>query len=231
MKPKRSIYVVSADGETQKDICEILAINDMEVEVFESGKDLLTRFHQNPCDLAVLDLDLSIIEDCHIYSAIQNADILPAIFLTDSPSDIDHAIACDGDGDNWFLKPFSGISFMMQIYRVFKQQEQLEEARSNSCQTIGDLVINYKRKFITIQGTASRLSSTEYDILEYLIKHYDKPVSRHELYQYIRHCEGDSDIHYSGNAIVRLRRKLISSELHIETIRGYGFRLTPKWSL
>lgn len=228
MKPKRKIYVVSPDGETQKDIREILTFNDMVVEVFEDGEGLLACFQERPCDLAVLDLNLSIAEDCHIYSVIQNLDTFPAVFLTDSQSDIDHAIACGGDWNNWFLKPFSKISFMVQISRIFKQQEQLEEDRSSRSLTIGDVVIDYKRKLITIQGVTSRLSSTEYRILEYLLKHHDQPVSRHELYEYVRHCESGSEIHYSGNSIDRLRRKLITSRLHIETVRGYGFRLKMK---
>lgn len=230
MKPKRNIYVVSADRETRKDIWELLTSNDIEVETFEDGKDLLASFQECSCDLAVLDLNLSIAEDCHIYSIIQDLGIPLAIFLTDSQSDIDHAIACGGDWSNWFLKPFSKISFMMQICRIFKQQQQQEEEedRSNRYLTIGDVVIDYKRKFITIQGIAKRLSPTEYNILEYLIKHYDQPISRHELSEYIRHCEGGSEIHYSGESIGRLRRKLTTSRLYIDTIRGYGFRLKMK---
>lgn len=228
MKPKRSIYVAGADEETRKDIRELLTDNDMEVETFADGKDLLACFRENPCDLAVLDLNLYTAEDCHIYSVIQKLDTLPAIFLTDSQSDIDHAIAWGGDWKTWFLKPFSKVSFMMQVYSIFKQQDQLEEEQSKRCLTIGDVVINYRRKFVTIQGSAKRLSSTEYSILEYLLKHYNQPVSRKEIYEYIRYCEGCSEIHYSGQSIVRLRRKLSASGLHIETIRGYGFRLKMK---
>lgn len=228
MKPKRSIYVVSADGETRKDIWELLTNNDMGVTTFEEGKDLLTSFQECPCDLAVLDLNLSNAEDCHIYSAIQDLDILPAIFLTDSQSDIDHVIACGGDRNNWFLKPFSKVSFMMQVSRIFKQQQQLEEDRSNRCLTLGDVVIDYKRKLITIQGIVKRLSPTEYNILDYLIKHYDQPIPRRELSEYIHNCEDGSEIHYSGESIGRLRRKLKTSELHIESIHGYGFRLKLK---
>lgn len=228
MKPKKKIYIASAAEETREELWDLLTTNDMEVEVFEDGKDLLASVQERPCDLSVLDLDLSQAEDCHIYSIVQNIDSLPSIFLTGSQTDIDHAITWGGDCNNWFLKPFSHISFMMQICRIFKQQEQLEKDRSSRCLTIGDIVINYKQKFITIQGMASRLSATEYRILEYLIKHYDQAVSRHELYEYVHCCESGSGVHCTGQSIVRLRRKLITSGLRIETIRGYGFRLKLK---
>ena len=228
MELKRSIYVASADEETRKDIQEILTVNDIDVELFQDGKELLACYQEQPCDLAVLDLNLSISEDCHIYSVIQDLDALPAIFLTGSQSDIEHAIDWGGNWEHWFLKPFSKISFMMQICRIYRQQDQLEEDRSSRYLTIGDVIINRRRKFITIQGIASRLPATEYRILEYLMKHYDQPISRQELYEYVRQGKGGSEIHYSGKAIVRLRHKLMTSGIHIETIRGYGFRLKMK---
>lgn len=228
MKQKKTIYIASNDEEIRKDIWELLTFNDIEVEAFENSKDLLTCFQERPCDVAVLDLNLSIAEDGHIYSVIQSIDTLPAIFLTGSQSDLNHAIACGGEWNSWFLKPFSEISFMMQICRIFNQQEQLEGARIGRSMTIEDVVINNKRKFVTINGIASRLSPTEYHIFEYLIKHYDQPVSRHELYEYVRHCDDGSEIRYAGDSIIRLRRKLTASGLQIETIRGYGFRLKLK---
>ena len=78
------------------------------------------------------------------------------------------------------------------------------------------------------QGHALHFTPTEFSVLTYLIRHSDKAVSRDELLPAVWGCENHSGTRMADDTIKRLRKKLAGTRLCIETIWGYGFKVTEK---
>jgi two-component system OmpR family response regulator len=77
---------------------------------------------------------------------------------------------------------------------------------------------------VTLDGTALKLTSHEYRLLDYLMHHQDQIVSRTELIEHLYDQDFDRDSNTIEVFVGRLRKKLGGAEL-IETVRGQGYRM------
>jgi two-component system OmpR family response regulator len=74
---------------------------------------------------------------------------------------------------------------------------------------------------VTVDGMPIKLTSLEYRVLEYLMMHMGKVISRTELVEHLYDQDFDRDSNTVEVFIGRLRKKLGVDVLH--TIRGMGY--------
>ncbi|MEY3934386.1 MAG: hypothetical protein RLZZ606_985 [Actinomycetota bacterium] len=88
------------------------------------------------------------------------------------------------------------------------------------------VVIDLQRRKVFIDGEKTELTSKEFCVLEYLVRHQGITVSRDELISTLWNCGGGQDIY--GRTIDvhirRLRSRLVGNEDIVRTIRGEGYR-------
>ena len=85
--------------------------------------------------------------------------------------------------------------------------------------------LDLKASRVTVDGSPVKLTSHEYKVLEYLMHHPGKVISRTELTEHLYDQDFDRDSNTIEVFVGRLRKKL-GVDL-IETVRGMGYRIGP----
>ena len=96
--------------------------------------------------------------------------------------------------------------------------------------TYGDLVIDQRRREVSMGGQLFPVTPTEFDFLAYLFANQDRAISKGELLKELWHFDYEADTRATDDLVKRLRRKLVTqgSMVRIETVWGFGFRLSQE---
>ena len=229
MEMKKQIYIADDEQNIREAIKTFLESDGYEVIAFENGDLLLKSFRKNPCDLVILDIMMPGSNGFTICSEIRKSSTVPIIMLTARDSDLDYATGLNLGSDDYFTKPFSAMSLVMRVKAIFRRIEFEKQNVGHSDDTrqlfFGDIFIDSKSKTVQVNGQEITLSPNEYDLLKYLIERNDQAVSRDELLESIWGYNTEIETRATDDTIRRLRKKLEHSNVIIEAVWGFGFRL------
>ena len=91
-----------------------------------------------------------------------------------------------------------------------------------------DITINLEQKRVTVADQEIDLAPNEYALLKYLIEHKERAISREELLDKVWGYTTVVETRVTDDTLKRLRKKIINSQVLIETIWGFGFRLKKR---
>ncbi|MDO0430505.1 response regulator transcription factor, partial [Clostridioides difficile] len=157
------------------------------------------------------------------------------IMLTARDTDIDYITGITLGSDDYFTKPFSPMSLVMRVKSIFRriefEKKQNYDKYSNSIDMelkFGDVIINKKNKIVTSKNVNIDLTPNEYNLLTYLFENIDRAVSRDELLNKIWGYDIEVETRAADDTVKRLRKKILNTNILIETVWGFGFRLKEK---
>ncbi|MFN3918686.1 MAG: phosphate regulon transcriptional regulator PhoB [Methylohalobius sp.] len=150
---------------------------------------------------------------------------IPIILLTARSEEEDKVLGLDSGADDYITKPFSPRELIARINAVLRRFGKGEKP---GLIKVGSILLNPEEHKVEIDGKPIGLSPTEYRLLEFFLIHPDKVYSRGQLLDrvwgrdaYIE--ERTVDVH------IRRLRKILAEygcDTMIETVRGFGYRLT-----
>lgn len=227
-----TIYIIEDDI----NIAELLEIAlksyNYNVFTFQNGEDAIKNLDSNSPDLIICDVMLPELDGTKIVSIIRQKEqfkSIPIIMLTAKDSEIDKIKGLDAGADDYMTKPFSIMELMARIRAQFRKFEEIKKAYNFSEKNdiiLGNLRLNTINREIFVSGNLIEVTYKEYEILKYLLENINKPISREELlnkvwgYEYLGETR-TVDIH-----IKTIRKKLLSAENYIKTIRGVGYKIS-----
>ncbi len=222
------IYIADDEQNIRDVVKSFLESEGYRVRAFEDGGQLLQAFHDQPCDLIILDIMMPGLSGFEVCREIRKESTAPIIMLTARDSDIDYATGINLGSDDYFTKPFSAMSLVMRVKAIlrridYERQEQPKQGIEKLVYT--DIEINQQYKTVTVGGAAVDLTPNEYNLLCYLVENKERAVSREELLNNIWGYTCEVETRAADDTVRRLRKKLASSEVSIETVWGFGFRL------
>lgn len=114
------------------------------------------------------------------------------------------------------------------LKRLSKQKEKSEQEEL----VFGDILLYPKQKSALCRDSELKLTNTEFSLITYMIEHKDKAVSREELLSVIWGYDNEVETRVTDDTIKRIRKKLslVKSEVLIQTVWGFGFKLAKKES-
>ena len=225
---RKRIYVADDDDNIRQIVKTFLSSDGYEVEDFPTGDQLLERFEECPCDLAILDVMMPGSDGFQICTALRERSTVPIIMLTARDSDNDYAMGLGLGSDDYITKPFSAMALMLRVRALFRRVEfesrkyAPEEAQE---QKIGNLTLDEDMRCVLCAGQPLALTPTEYEVLKYLMQHADQAVSREELLNTVWGYETAVETRATDDTVRRLRQKLDNGGVNIAAVWGYGFRL------
>ncbi len=225
-----TIYVADDEKNIRELIREFLTEEGYEVELFDTGDDLLRKFEQSPSDLVILDVMMPGTDGFSICSAIRKKSEVPIILLTARGTDADYITGFTLGCDDYFTKPFSPVKLTMRVKAMLKRLSKSNEKSNADELFFGDITLNLLQKSAFCQNTELKLTNTEFALMSYMFEHQDKAVSREELLNMIWGYDNYVETRVTDDTIKRLRKKLSShdSNVQIETVWGFGFKLALK---
>ena len=146
---------------------------------------------------------------------------IPIIFLTAKDTENDLLTGFSAGGDDYISKPFSLHEVLARIKAILRRMGNSQPTAKEL--TLGNLVIDFARKIVRIDGEDVRLSPKEFGILSMLARQPGRVFSRDEILAEVWHGESyvldrTVDVH-----IARIRRKLGDEAYRLTNRQGYGY--------
>lgn len=225
VKLMKQIYVV----EDEKDLVELLTYN-LEKEGYRvlsslDGAEALKRIPEKSPDLILLDLMLPGVDGltiCKTLKADPKTAHIPIVMLTAKGEESDKVVGLELGADDYMTKPFSVRELVARLKAVLRRFEKAGEGESR--QRFKDLELDRAKHQVVLKGKALELTAKEFELLDYLLTHAGRVLSRDVLlnnvwgYDYFGTTR-TVDVH-----VRRLREKLGPYAKHVKTVKGYGYQ-------
>ena len=197
-----------------------------EVTSYLSGTDAIKDIDKNP-DLWILDIMLP--GDISGYDIIKKIreknDVVPVIFTSARDEQLDKIIGLELWSDDYITKPYSPKELVLRVNNIIKRVYK----NDNQKLVYNNYYIDTKKRIVTLNDKEINLTTLEYDLLYMFVTNLGKSYSRDEILNVIW-----GEDYYGADRVVddlvrRLRKKCPG--LNINTIYGYGYRLTWNMSI
>lgn len=194
--------------------------------IVTSGRDVMPQIKREAPDLVVLDLMLPGLDGLQVCRAIRadaNAAAIPIIMLTAKTEESDRIVGLELGADDYITKPFSPNEVVARVRALLRRAHRA--APANSRLTYGGLSVDVERHIVRINGDEVKLTAKEFLLLQYLMLHRGRVLSRDLLlsdvwgYSYTGGTR-TVDVH-----VRRLREKVPMLADTIVTIKQFGYKL------
>lgn len=220
------VLVVEDERKVAKALREGLEAERYEVSVAFTGEEGFFLVNNETFDLVLLDLMLPRRDGIEVLTTLRKRGLqTPVLILTAKDAIDDRVHGLDSGADDYLVKPFAIPELLARIRALIRRgrPDQVLKLQED------DLVMDLVTRKVTRGSQALELTGREFDLLEYLLRHAGRIVSREMLARDVWHVTAratplDNVIDVS---MARLRRKVderFEPKL-IQTIRGVGFAL------
>jgi DNA-binding response OmpR family regulator len=222
------ILIVEDDPDIANLIRHFLEKSGHTVQNLATGSGVLTRLRTEPVDLVILDLMLPEVDGLAICQSMRNDPALariPIIMVTARGDEADRVAGFELGADDYVTKPFSPKELSARVTALLRRTSR---SPASGVLNYGTITIDADRHAVTIDGEEVRLTAKEFLLLQYLVRHRGRVLSRDVLltdvwgYQYTGGTR-TVDVH-----IRRLREKLPPLGEAIETIKQFGYKLVDR---
>ena len=176
--------------------------------------------------LVVLDIMLPKMDGYDVCKTLRaEKNEVPIIMLTAKDEDVDKIIGLELGADDYLTKPFNPRELVARIKAVLRRNT-LTRKNPEEILRIGNISIDNKRREVYVKNELVNLRTQEYELLWVLVAEKGRVFSREQLlnlawgYSFAGQTR-TVDVH-----VAQLRRKLKGGSPRIETITGYGYKIT-----
>jgi len=230
MDSEKMIYIADDEPRIKELIRSFLEKENYDVQAFDSGDDLYKAFTKKVPDLIILDIMMPGTDGLTICTKIRQTSSVPIIILTARDSDADYIAGITLGSDDYFTKPVSPMQLVMRVRAIFRRIDMDKKPPSNQVLRYANIEVYLAGKTVTNTDTNEEIQLTpnEFNMLVYLMENQNRAVSRDELLDKIWGFSADIETRVADDTVKRLRKKLSESNLIVDTVWGYGFRLKDK---
>ena len=196
-----------------------------DVDHASNGVDGLHLALHQPYDAAVIDIMLPRLNGLSLIEQLRNQQInTPVLILSAKRSVDDRVEGLQKGGDDYLTKPFAFSELLARVQALIRRASGSAEATGA---TVGDLSINILKHEATRAGKKINLQPREFALLEYLMRHAGRVVSKTIIMEHVYDYSFDPQTNVVDVLVCRLRNKVdrdFEKKL-IYTIRGVGYSI------
>ncbi len=188
---------------------------------FFKGTNALEYIGKEKIDLWILDIMLNdAISGYDLIKKIREFDSkVPVIFTSARDQDLDKILGLELGSDDYVTKPYSPKELVLRINNILKR------VYANTNKIKYDIYeIDIDKRIVTHDDKEINLTTLEFDLLYMFLKNVGKSYSRDDILNIIWGENYFGSDRVVDDLVRRLRRKM--PKLHINTIYGFGYRLT-----
>jgi two-component system, OmpR family, alkaline phosphatase synthesis response regulator PhoP len=221
------VLVVEYDPDIAQLVARYLDKAGFVTERAASGRDALYAIKAKAPDLVVLDLMLPHVdglEVCRLLRANDATAGIPIIMLTARAEESERIVGLELGADDYLAKPFSPNELVARVRALLRRAQR---AAGHGAKTLayGTLALDTDRHVVSSDGRDVTLTAKEFLLLEYLLQHRGRVLSRDVLLTDVwgyRYTGGTRtvDVH-----VRRLREKLPVLAEAIVTVKQFGYKL------
>ncbi|WP_053376856.1 response regulator transcription factor [Paenibacillus sp. FJAT-27812] len=223
------ILVVDDDSEIRDVIHVYLRNEGYSVIEAKDGAEALDVLSQRELDLVILDVMMPRMDGIKACIHIRERYAVPIIMLSAKEGDIDKIMGLSTGADDYVTKPFNPMELIARVKAQLRRQKIIagKEVPLNQI-TIGELVIDIAKHFVSIRGQEVMLTPLEFLILNLLAANPGQVFSADTIYESV----WKERVGYSDNTVMvhirNLREKLELNPRkpeYIKTVWGVGYKM------
>jgi two-component system response regulator CpxR len=226
-----SLLLVDDDVELGEMMGEFFARRGIALEVVHDGRSGLARALDGGNDLVLLDVMMPGLDGFELLRQLRRSSQIPVIMLTARTAAVDRICGLEAGADDYLPKPFGPEELVARIRAVLRRAGRGPmPAQPPEVLEVEEVQLIPAARAVRCAGATVSLTTTEYDILEQLVRSAGRIVSRDELTALLYQRRATPfdrvlDVHVS-----HLRKKLGRHGALIKTVRGAGylFRIQPE---
>jgi DNA-binding response OmpR family regulator len=228
MAQRKTILIIDDEADLRGELAEQLDLHDEFTSAqAENGEEGVRQAVTLKPDLILLDVDLPDFDGREVCRRVRSAGIsAPIIMLTAATGEIDTISGLEAGANDYVTKPFRFAVLLARIRAQLRSHEQSEDAVFRigpyEFRPAAKLLVDAKQKKV-------RLTEKETNILKYLYRAGEKPVSREELLAEVWGYNAGVTTHTLETHIYRLRQKIEPDAAGIKLLltEAGGYRLAP----
>jgi DNA-binding response OmpR family regulator len=220
------ILIVEDDADIAQLVARYLGKAGFATELVTTGREAIQKITTVAPDLLVLDLMLPQVdglEVCRMLRANSATAGLPIIMLTARAEESERIVGLELGADDYLSKPFSPGELVARVRALLRRAHR--EDSSQPTLEYGPLLVDTERHTITDDGRPVALTAKEFLLLQYMLQHRGRVLSRDLLLTDVwgyRYTGGTRtvDVH-----VRRLREKLPFLADALVTVKQFGYKL------
>lgn len=221
-----TILIVDDDQNIRNLVSNYLKKEGFTVFEAENGQEALHVLENKPCDMAIVDIMMPIVDGYELTKDIREFYDIPVILLTAKDQLQDKEKGFLSGTDDYLVKPFEPKELLFRIKALFRRYEK----NTDDIITLGSTVINKRNYEVKIGVQAVLLPLKEFELLFFLASQPEQVFSREQLIEKVWGFDYEGDERTVDVHIKRLRERFskITDDFRIKTVRGVGYALEEK---
>lgn len=223
------ILIVEDEPKVSAFINQGLSEQGFATEVVYDGQMALKMVQRHSYDLILLDIIIPYMNGLELCLKIKEIQPnIPIIMLTALGTTDDKLSGFDAGADDYLVKPFEFKELLARIRALLKRASGKQNAGNKI--KIGDLELDLDKKRASRAGELIELTAKEFSLLEYLMRHTGRVVSRAEIAEHVWEITFDTGTNVVDVYVNLLRKKIDKNFEHkfIQTKIGMGYILNAE---
>jgi two-component system OmpR family response regulator len=225
MLPSMRILVIEDDSKIASFIVNGLKQSGFAVDHCSDGEDGLARAQSISYDAAVVDIMLPKLDGLSVIRELRTKNIRTPFLILSAKATVDDRVrGLQSGGDDYLTKPFAFSELLARVQALIRRATQTPEPTRL---TVGDLTMDLLKREVHRGEEKIELQPREFALLEYLMRHSTRPVTKTMILEHIFDYSFDPQTNVVDVLVHRLRSKVDKGRAMIHTIRGVGYVLRP----
>ena len=226
-----TILLVEDDKSVAGFITTILTANQYKVERAVSGEQAKHMAETCCPNLIILDLGLPDMDGMDVLASLRAWTQVPVIVVSARSGQKDKVKALDLGADDYVTKPFGTAELLARIRTALRHSQQLEGNPVSGAPTQfrnGDLLLDFERRRVLMEGKDIHLTQTEYNIVTLLARNAGKVLTYDSIIRSIWGPNSGTDNQILRVNMANIRRKMEKNPgepQYIFTEMGVGYRM------
>jgi two-component system OmpR family response regulator len=218
------VLLADDDEELSALLKEYLVREGFSVTVVRDGEAAAKHAVDGTFEIVVLDVMMPRADGVEALRRIRQSSRVPVIMLTARGDDIDRILGLELGADDYVPKPCTPRELVARLRAILRRVQGPYDPRGPL--SVGGIVLIPEARRVQLKGRDLNLTSTEFNLLEVLMRHAGRPVTKKELAEQavgrpLGRFDRSIDVHVSA-----IRQKLGAGAAVIRTVRGIGYHLS-----
>jgi two-component system alkaline phosphatase synthesis response regulator PhoP len=222
------ILIIEDEESILMALTDDLALEGYEVASAKDGLQGLSMAKEKAHDLIILDIMLPKMDGFEVCKKLRQAGVAtPILMLTAKSQEIDKVLGLELGADDYVTKPFSPRELLARVKAILRRVKTTRE--EFDIYDFGDLEIDFKKYEVKKKGQPVYLTTLEFSLIGFLIKHKDQVLDRSAILDGV----WGEDVYVLPKTvdthIGHLRKKIEddpANPKHIIGVRGIGYKFT-----
>ena len=222
------VLVVEDDKKIASFVTSGLKQSGFAVDHSADGEEAYALASATAYDAAVVDIMLPKLDGLTLVQNLRHEKVkMPVIFLSARGSVEDRIKGLQSGGDDYLVKPFSFAELLARLQAIMRRTSA--SGNEPTRLTAGDMTMDLLSREVIRTGQKIELQPREFALLEYLMRHAGKVVTKAMILEHIFDYSFDPQTNVVDVLVHRLRGKIDKDfpKKLIQTYRGIGYALKP----